>query len=182
MTSPSERDQGIPVFMIGRSAENGKEILPALAPEFDSTRERPPCYAVQTPPMFLANLHNPITVIHFCTSTAAARQELPVVLDGKPVSQPQTTLGSNTQRGVTPRKPAAIFVGAGFDREDYEAFRGDVGEKHGLPWVREEKSDIQGLDNPDNWMFREGLGRVPKPEVLVKSVSMVLSRDLLAAR
>jgi hypothetical protein len=41
MTSPSERDQGIPVFMIGRSAENGKEILPALAPEFDSTREDP---------------------------------------------------------------------------------------------------------------------------------------------
>ena len=104
------------------------------------------------------------------------------MLDGKQVSQPQTTLGSNTKRGVTPRKPAAIFVGAGFDREDYEAFRGDVGENHGLPWVREEKSDIQGLDNPDNWMFREGLGRVPKPEVLVKSVSMVLSRDLLAAR
>jgi len=39
MTSSSGRDQGIPVFMIGRSAENGKEILPALAPEFDSTRE-----------------------------------------------------------------------------------------------------------------------------------------------
>jgi hypothetical protein len=39
MTSPFERAQGIPVFMIGRSAENGKEILPALAPEFDSTRE-----------------------------------------------------------------------------------------------------------------------------------------------
>jgi hypothetical protein len=38
MTSLSERNQGIPVFMIGRSAENGKEILPALAPEFDSTR------------------------------------------------------------------------------------------------------------------------------------------------
>lgn len=179
MTSPSERDQGIPVFMIGRSAENGKEILPALAPEFDSTRETP----CRTPSMmFPSNLHNPHTVIHFCTSTAAARKELPVVLDGKPVSQPQTTLGSNTQRGVTPRKPAAIFVGAGFDREDYEAFRGDVGEDHGLPWVREEKSDIQGLDNPDNWMFREGLGRVPKPEVLVKSVSMVLTRDLLAAR
>ncbi|KAM0710214.1 hypothetical protein Q7P35_002576 [Cladosporium inversicolor] len=178
MTSPSERDQGIPVFMIGRSAENGKEILPALAPEFDSTRARPHVDAFNVP----SNLHKPNTVIHFCTSTAAARQELPVVLDGKPVSQPQTTLGSNTQRGVTPRKPAAIFVGAGFDREDYEAFRGDVGENHGLPWVREEKSDIQGLDNPDNWMFREGLGRVPKPEVLVKSVSMVLSRDLLAAR
>lgn len=104
------------------------------------------------------------------------------MLDGKQVSQPQTTLGSNTKRGVTPRKPAAIFVGAGFDREDYEAFRRDVGETHGLPWVREEKSDIEGLDNPDNWMFREGLGRVPKPAVLVKSVSMVLSRDLLAAR
>jgi hypothetical protein len=41
MTSTSERDQGIPVFMIGRSAENGKEILPALAPEFDSTPETP---------------------------------------------------------------------------------------------------------------------------------------------
>ena len=178
MSSPSERDQGIPVFMIGRSAENGKEILPALAPEFDSTRERPYVHAIQTRSLDLQR-H---TVIHFCTSTAAARQELPVVLDGKQVSQPQTTLGSNIERGATPRKPAAIFVGAGFDREDYEAFRGDVGEDHGLPWVREEKSDIQGLDNPDNWMFREGLGRVPKPEVLVKSVSMVLSRDLLAAR
>jgi len=51
MTSPSEeRDQGIPVFMIGRSAENGKEILPALAPEFDSTREATPCSLLQ---MFL---------------------------------------------------------------------------------------------------------------------------------
>lgn len=179
MTSPSERDQGIPVFMIGRSAENGKEILPALAPEFDSTGETP-CSRQADASNVPSNFHD--TVIHFCTSTAAARQELPVVLDGKQVSQPQTTLGSNTKRGVTPRKPAAIFVGAGFDREDYEAFRGDVGENHGLPWVREEKSDIQGLDNPDNWMFREGLGRVPKPEVLVKSVSMVLSRDLLAAR
>jgi hypothetical protein len=122
------------------------------------------------------------TVIHFCTSTAAARQELPVVLDGEQVSQPQTTLGSNTKRGEAPRKPAAIFVGAGFEREDYEAFRRDIGEAHGLPWVREEKKDVQGLDNPDNWMFREGLGRVPKPAVLIESVSMVLSRDLLAAR
>jgi hypothetical protein len=104
------------------------------------------------------------------------------VLDGEQVSQPQTTLGSNTRRGEAPRKPAAIFVGAGFEREDYEAFRRDIGEAHGLPWVREEKKDVQGLDNPDNWMFREGLGRVPKPAVLIKSVSMVLSRDLLAAR
>jgi hypothetical protein len=104
------------------------------------------------------------------------------VLDGEQVSQPQTTLGSNTKRGEAPRKPAAIFVGAGFEREDYEAFRRDIGEAHGLPWVREEKKDVQGLDNPDNWMFREGLGRVPKPAVLIKSVSMVLSRDLLAAR
>jgi hypothetical protein len=104
------------------------------------------------------------------------------VLEGKQVSKPQTSLGSNTRRGATPREPAAIFVGAGFEREDYESFRKDVGEGHGLPWVREEKSDLEGLDNPDNWTFREGIGRVPKPEVLVKSVSMVLSRDLLAAR
>jgi hypothetical protein len=33
----SKNEAGIPVFMIGRSAENGKEILPALAPDFDST-------------------------------------------------------------------------------------------------------------------------------------------------
>jgi hypothetical protein len=39
MTSFSHRDTGIPVFMVGRSAENGKEILPALAPEFDSKRD-----------------------------------------------------------------------------------------------------------------------------------------------
>jgi hypothetical protein len=179
MTSPSERDQGIPIFMIGRSAENGKEILPALAPEFDSTRATPPMSCSKR---VLFYLHLRSTVIHFCTSTAAARQELPVVLDGSQVSHPQTTLGSNAKRGATPRKPAAIFVGAGFDREDYEAFRRDIGEAHELPWVREEKKDVQGLDNPDNWMVREGLGRVPKPEVLIKSVSMVLSRDLLAAR
>jgi hypothetical protein len=46
MTSLSERNQGIPVFMIGRSAENGKEILPALAPEFDSTRGILPMHAM----------------------------------------------------------------------------------------------------------------------------------------
>lgn len=38
---PDNNDQGIPVFMIGRSAENGKEILPALAPDFDSTHLNP---------------------------------------------------------------------------------------------------------------------------------------------
>lgn len=125
----------------------------------------------------LTDIH---VVIHFCTSTAAARQELPAVVDGKQVSDPQTTLGSNTKRGASPRKPAAIFVGAGFEREDYEAFRRDIGDGHGLSWVREERTDIEGLDNPDNWMVRESIGRVPRPEVLIKSVSKVLSRDLLA--
>ena len=96
------------------------------------------------------------------------------------MSDPQTTLGSNTERGAIPRKPAAIFVGAGFEREDYESFRRDVGDGHGLPWVREERTDVEGLDNPDNWMVRESIGRVPKPDVLIKSVSKVLSRDLLA--
>lgn len=42
--------------MIGRSAENGKEILPALAPEFDSTEETPShVHAFYLP----FNLHNP---------------------------------------------------------------------------------------------------------------------------
>jgi hypothetical protein len=94
------------------------------------------------------------------------------------VSNPQTTVGSNTKRGAIPRKPAAIFVGAGFEREDYEAFRRDIGEGHGLPWVREERTDVEGLDNPDNWMVRESIGRVPKPEVLIRSVSKVLAREL----
>ena len=124
----------------------------------------------------------PIVVVHFCTSTAAARLELPLVLSGHQVSNPQTTLGSNTKRGASPRKPAAIFVGAGFEREDYEAFRGDVGDGHGLAWIREERSDVEGLDDPDNWMVREGIGRVPRPEVLVRSVSKVLGRELFGAR
>ena len=94
------------------------------------------------------------------------------------MSNPQTTLGSNTKRGAIPRKPAAIFVGAGFEREDYEAFRRDIGEGHGLPWVREERTDVEGLDDPDNWMVRESIGRVPKPEVLIRSVSKVLAREL----
>lgn len=97
------------------------------------------------------------------------------MLNGKQVSDPQTTLGSNTVRGATPRRPAAIFVGAGFEREDYEAFRRDIGDSHGLPWVREEKSDVEGLDKPENWMVRESIGRVPRPGVLIKSVSKVLS-------
>lgn len=100
---PESNDQGIPVFMIGRSVENGKVILPALAPDFDSMRSTPVYYDFSLLQLTLLD-----TVIHFCTSIAAARQELPVVLDGKPVTQPQTTLGSNTKRGVTPRKPAAI--------------------------------------------------------------------------
>lgn len=29
--------QGIPIFMLGRSAENGMAILPALEPRFDGT-------------------------------------------------------------------------------------------------------------------------------------------------
>jgi hypothetical protein len=33
----NKNEAGIPVFMVGRSAENGREILPALAPDFDST-------------------------------------------------------------------------------------------------------------------------------------------------
>lgn len=104
------------------------------------------------------------------------------MLDGKPVQDPQTTLGSNTKRGVTPRKPAAIFVGAGFERDDYEGFRKDVGDGHGLLWVREEKSDVEGLDKSENWTVREGIGRVPRPEVLVKSVTKVLRRELLGAK
>jgi hypothetical protein len=37
-TDNKKNEAGIPVFMIGRSAENGREILPALAPKgFDST-------------------------------------------------------------------------------------------------------------------------------------------------
>lgn len=118
-------------------------------------------------------------VVHFCTSTAAARQELPIALGAQPLSNPQTSLGSNAKRGAARRKPTAIFVGAGFDREDYEGFRRDVGEVQGITWVREEKCDIEGLDNPNNWMVRDGLGRVPKPEVLIKSVSKCLKRDLL---
>jgi len=48
MTVPADNKNkneaaGIPVFMIGRSAENGREILPALAPDFDSK------YARETP-------------------------------------------------------------------------------------------------------------------------------------
>lgn len=41
MTLPNDEkknEAGIPVFMVGRSADNGREILPALAPDFDSTR------------------------------------------------------------------------------------------------------------------------------------------------
>jgi hypothetical protein len=100
------------------------------------------------------------------------------VLSGAQVPDPQTPLGSNAQRGASPRKPAAIFVGAGFEREDYEAFRGDVGEGHGLPWVREERADVEGLEDPENWVVRERIGRVPRPEVLIRSVSKVLSREL----
>lgn len=177
MAAQASDEQGIPVFMVGRSAENGIEILPALAPDFDSTREHPFPSISSFHPLTISD-----TVIHFCTSTAAARQELPLVLDGKPVQDPQTTLGSNNKRGATPRKPAAIFVGAGFERDDYEAFRKDVGDGYGLLWVREEKSDVEGLDKPENWTVREGIGRVPRPEVLVKSVTKVLRRELLGAK
>ena len=192
-TDNNKNEAGIPVFMIGRSAENGREILPALAPDFDSTPAltKPSSSTLTTlqhaiqhilVPIQTNTICPPIVVVHFCTSTAAARLELPLVLSGHQVSNPQTTLGSNTKRGASPRKPAALFVGAGFEREDYEAFRGDVGDGHGLAWVREESSDVDGLDDPDNWMVREGIGRVPRPEVLVRSVSKVLGRELLGAR
>jgi hypothetical protein len=39
----NKNEAGIPVFMVGRSAENGREILPALAPDFDSTAAPNPC-------------------------------------------------------------------------------------------------------------------------------------------
>lgn len=167
-------DEGIPVFMIGRSAENGRILLPALKPKYDGklcSRRRP---------------ENPVLtssqVVHFCTSTAAARKELSAVLEGRQIKDPSTTLGSNTRRGASPQKPVALFVGAGFDRADYEAFRRDVGERHGITWVREEKTDIEGLDDPNNWIVRESIGRVPRPEVLVKSVTKCLGRDLKGER
>lgn len=89
------------------------------------------------------------------------------------------SIGSNVRRATSPRKPVAIFVGAGFDKTDYEGFKQDVGEGHGLVWVREEKSDIEGLDDPNNWVVREKVGRIPRAEVLIKSVSKVLNRDLI---
>ena len=50
-TDNNKNEAGIPVFMIGRSAENGREILPALAPDFDSTpaliNPRPQLYNMQ---------------------------------------------------------------------------------------------------------------------------------------
>jgi hypothetical protein len=49
--SNNKNESGIPVFMIGRSAENGREILPALAPDFDSTaapNPRPQHYNITT--------------------------------------------------------------------------------------------------------------------------------------
>jgi hypothetical protein len=105
--------------------------------------------------------------------------ELLPALQGKEVRDPSTTLGSNARRGAQPRKPAAIFVGAGFAKEDYEAFRRDVHDATGgTVWVREEKTDVEGLDDPSNWVVREGVGRVPKPEVLIRSISKCLMRDL----
>ena len=134
------------------------------------------------------HIHNslltPTLVIHFCTSTAAARTELPLVLASQFIPHPQTNLGSNRQRSSTrQRRPTSIFVGAGFDQEDYEAFRTDVGElASGLTWVREEKSDVEGLEDPANWVEREGMGRIPRPEVLIRSVGKVLRRDLLGGK
>ena len=101
------------------------------------------------------------------------------MLQSKALTDPSTAIGSNAKRGMSPRKPAAIFVGAGFDKADYEAFRQDVGERDGVVWVREEKSDIEGLDDPNNWVVREKVGRVPRAEILIKSVSKVLNRDLI---
>lgn len=49
----------------------------------------------------------------------------------------------------------------------------------GVVWVREEKGDIEGLENPGNWTVVEGLGKVPRPEVLIKSVSKCLGRELV---
>jgi len=119
--------------------------------------------------------------VHFCTSTIDARRELPAVLRGEVLDAPSTSLGSNARRSTSPRRPVAIFVGAGFDKADYEAFRQDVGKEDGIVWVREEKTDIEGLDDPNNWVVREKVGRVPRAEVLVKSVSKVLNRDLVAS-
>lgn len=127
-------------------------------------------------------------VIHFCTTTAAALRELPFVLAAQPVPSPQTPLGSNQDQSpksatVPLRKPQAIFVGAGFAQEDYEAFRREVeaeldSDLDGVVWVREEKSDIEGLEDPGNWTVVEGLGKVPRPEVLIQSVGKCLGRVL----
>lgn len=104
------------------------------------------------------------------------------MLQGKALTDPITAIGSNVRRGASPRIPVAIFVGAGFDKADYEALRRDFGEGDGLVWVREEKSDIEGLDDPNNWVVREKVGRVPRADILIKSVSKVLNRDLVANR
>jgi hypothetical protein len=52
-------ESGIPVFMIGRSAENGKEILPALAPDFDSTTAPNPCIQVHDIHFTSRNMYSP---------------------------------------------------------------------------------------------------------------------------
>jgi hypothetical protein len=175
-----DNNDSIPVFMVGRSAENAKVLLPKLDSRFDGPSCLPlslHCSRCQT--TLLGQLADADAVVQFCTSTVTAREELLSALQGKEVRDPSTTLGSNARRGAQPRKPAAIFVGAGFAKEDYEAFRRDVHDATGgTVWVREEKTDVEGLDDPSNWVVREGVGRVPKPEVLIRSISKCLMRDL----
>jgi len=164
--------EGTALLMVGRSAKAGVRLLPLLRPEIDGEHE--------TSPLKPTRNHHQLTLkpsaIHFCESIDAARKEIPLVLQGK-VFTPESAIGSNATRGQYPRKPDALFVGAGFSDEDYASLRSDIGDAHGLPWARERKTDIEGLDREENWTSEFG-PRIPKPEVLAKTIRKVVKGTL----
>ena len=70
-----------------------------------------------------------------------------------------------------------MFVGGGFSDEEYQALRRAIGDDHGVPWARERKTDVEGLDREENWTMEFG-PRLPKAEVLAKSVKKVVMGTL----
>ncbi|EON66137.1 hypothetical protein W97_05380 [Coniosporium apollinis CBS 100218] len=146
--------QGIPVMMVGRSAENGKGVIALLQPDYD--------------------------VVHFCETVPSAKEEIPTVLQGLPVHA-ATPIGSNAHRTNTGSKlptPEFIFMGAGFPDEDFEEVKAAVGElPEGIRWARERRSDFDGLGLEKDESWHEAAGRrVPKPEIIAQAARRVFAR------
>ncbi|KAF2722425.1 hypothetical protein K431DRAFT_283855 [Polychaeton citri CBS 116435] len=145
------------IFMLGRSAELGSALIPKWQDEFD--------------------------VVHFCTTPAAAKAELPASARGEPVLADKP-IGTNSQRiayGRAPRRPVAVFVGAGFSDDAYEDVRRELAGvvlEFGLVWVRETRADTGGLlEDEENWIMVAGERR-PRVEVLDGSVRKAIRRGL----